>query len=293
MSKTRFWMLQLLLLLCGSVIYAQETNESLDSLKNSDEVSIDELNRQLENPLSRFWSLIIQENLSFNSGDAISGTEVSNVLNFQPSLPVPVGESRMLLVRPVFPLVTTPVFDESGEKTTTETGFGDINVFSLYGPDKKDGLIWGAGLTFVFPTASSRNLGSGKYQMGPALMALSITKKWTLGTIIQHWNAIGGSSDRPDVAKTDIQYILRKQIQGKGMSIGMGPNISVDWTAESGNKVTLPIGLGVTKTVRWGKTPWKLRFEPQYSIIKPEDYGSTWNIRIQIAPIVNNPFLQP
>ena len=76
------------------------------------------------------------------------------------------------------------------------------------------------------------------------------------------------------------------------MSIGMGPNISIDWNAESGNKVTLPIGLGITKTVKWGNTPWKLRFEPQYSIIKPDDYGTLWNVRIQIAPIISNPFLK-
>jgi len=259
--------------------------------EQEEEVSIDDLNRQLENPLSRFWSMIFQENLSFSSGDLVNGTHVSNVFNFQPSLPVPVGKSKMLLVRPVFPLVTAPVFDANGEKTGTETGLGDINVFSLYGPDKKDGLIWGAGLTFAFPTASSENLGSGKVQMGPALMALSITKKWTIGTIIQHWNSVGGDSDRSDVTKTDIQYILRKQIKGKGMSIGMGPNVSIDWNAASGNKVTLPIGLGITKTVKWGNTPWKLRVEPQYSIIKPDDYGTLWNVRIQIAPIIKNPFL--
>lgn len=263
-----------------------------EDLKKEEEVTIDDLNRQLENPLSRFWSIIFQENLNFNSGDAVNGTHVSNVFNFQPSLPIPVGKSNMLLIRPVFPIVSSPVFDENGDKTDTKTGQGDMNVFSLYGPDKKDGLIWGAGLTFTFPTANSDYLGSGKFQLGPALMALSITKKWTIGTIIQHWNSVGGDSDRSDVTKTDIQYILRKQIKGKGMSIGMGPNISIDWNAESGNNITLPIGLGITKTVKWGNTPWKLRFEPQYSIIKPDDYGTIWNIRIQIAPIVNNPFLK-
>lgn len=257
-----------------------------------DSTSIDELNRQLENPLSRFWSLIIQENLNFNGGDAVNGIHVSNVLNFQPSLPVPVGKSNMLLVRPVFPLVTSPVFDANGDKTGNETGFGDIQVFSLFGPDKKEGLIWGAGLTFAFPTATSDHLGSGKVQMGPAVMVLSITKKWTIGGIVQHWNSVGGQSDRADVSTTDIQYILRKQIKGKGMSIGMGPNISINWEAEDGNKVTFPIGLGITKTVKWGNTPWKLRFEPQYSIIKPEDYGTKWNIRIQIAPIIKNPLMK-
>ena len=70
----------------------------------------------------------------------------------------------------------------------------------------------------------------------------------------------------------------------------MGPTISIDWEVESGNRVTFPIGLGITKTVRWGKTPIKLRFEPQYSIIALDDYGTRWNFRFQIAPVIPNPF---
>ena len=259
--------------------------------QEKDEPTIDDLNRQLENPLSRFWSLIFQENLSFDTGDLIDGTQLTNVFNFQPSLPVPVGKAKMLLVRPVFPIVTVPKFDSDGAEDGYETGLGDMQVFSLYGPDKKDGVIWGAGLTFIFPTASSENLGNGKVAVGPAAMILSITKNWTLGTIIQNWNSVGGDANRVDVAKTDIQYIIRKQIKGKGMSIGMGPNISVNWEAEEGNKITFPVGLGITKTVKWGNTPWKLRIEPQYSIIKPDDYGALWNLRIQVAPIIKNPFI--
>jgi hypothetical protein len=45
-----------------------------------------------------------------------------------------------------------------------------------------------------------------------------------------------------------------------------------------------------TKTVRWGKVPIKLRSEPQYSIIKPDNYGTAWNFRFQIAPVIPNPF---
>ena len=111
--------------------------------QEQEDISLAELNAQLDNPLSRFWSMIFQENISFNTGDLIEGTAVSNVFNFQPSLPVPVGKSKMLLVRPVFPLITSPTFDQNGEQTGSETGFGDMQVFSLYGPDKKGGLIWG------------------------------------------------------------------------------------------------------------------------------------------------------
>ena len=260
--------------------------------QEKEEPSIDELNQQLENPLSRFWSLIVQENLSFNTGDFIDGTQVTNVLNFQPSLPIPVGKAKMLLVRPVFPIVTAPNLNSDGTQDGYETGLGDMQVFSLFGPDKKGGVVWGAGLTFIFPTASSSNLGSGKTQMGPAVMVLSMTPNWTTGGIVQHWNSVGGDENRHETSKTDIQYIIRKQIKGKGMSIGMGPNISIDWEASEGNRVNFPIGLGITKTVMWGDSPWKLRFEPQYAIIKQQDYGSLWNIRIQIAPIIKNPFLK-
>ncbi len=38
--------------------------------------------------------------------------------------------------------------------------------------------------------------------------------------------------------------------------------------------------------------PTKLRVEPQYSIIKSEDFVARRNIRIQVAPIIKNPFMR-
>jgi len=36
--------------------------------------------------------------------------------------------------------------------------------------------------------------------------------------------------------------------------------------------------------------PVKLRFEPQYSIIRPDDFGTAWNFRLQITPVIPSPF---
>lgn len=74
------------------------------------------------------------------------------------------------------------------------------------------------------------------------------------------------------------------------MSIGMGPTISYDWKADSDNALTLPIGLGLTKTTRWGGRPYKLRIELHYSLIKPEEYGTEWNLRLQCTPVIQSPF---
>jgi len=289
----RILSLSLLSLLFVNWMYAQSTDK--DTIPDGDEydlkdMSLDEINRRLENPMSNIWSMTLQENLYLNTGTQANGTETSNVFFFQPFMPFPVGKGYMLILRPVFPLVTHPYNDYENDELTTfhKTGFGDMQLITAFGPDKQSGLVWGVGPTFKFPTASDPLLGNGKWQVGPSAILIYIKKPWTYGLIFQHWSSFAGDPDRPEVNQSDIQYVIRKSFPG-AWSLGMGPSITINWEAEEGNRLTFPIGLGYTKTVRWG-IPIKLRIEPQYSIIKPEDYGTKWNIRIQIAPVINRPF---
>jgi hypothetical protein len=288
-----------LLLIFVEGVYALENSPQAESEESTradgenklQQMSLEEINRQLENPLSRLWSLVFQENLTLLKGDRVENTEVANVFFFQPFLPVPIGRGKMLAARPVFPIVTNPVFSSEGQQRSSGhvAGFGDMQVMSLLGPDKSDGNMVGAGATFKFPTATDDVLGEGKYQAGPAVMFFYLGKPWTVGTLVQHWWSFAGDETRSETSQTDIQYVIRRQIPG-AMSIGMGPTISIDWKAGDGNRVTFPIGIGITKTVRWGSVPIKVRFEPQYSVVRPDDIGSTWNFRFQIAPVVPNPF---
>ena len=246
-----------------------------------------EIDRALNNPLTSIWSLTFQNNTSSKTGDAVDGTEYSNTLFFQPFMPFELGEEKktMMTLRPVFPLVTKP---ESLNSSSYETGLGDIQLLTLFGPNKGSGFVWGAGGTFVFPTATDDVLGQDKWQAGPGAMLFYMGKPWVGGLLYQHWESYAGDSGREDVSKTDLQYIIRRSIPG-AMSIGMGPTITYDWEADPENALTLPIGLGITKTTRWGNKPFKLRAEIHYSIIKPEDYGTEWNLRLQFTPVINSP----
>ena len=69
----------------------------------------------------------------------------------------------------------------------------------------------------------------------------------------------------------------------------MGPTVTIDWEAKPGNELPLPVGLGLTKTVRWGSTPLKLRAEVHYSLVSPDQYGAVWNFRLQVTPVIANP----
>ena len=208
-------------------------------------------------------------------------------------MPFEIGSSKqaMFTLRPVFPLVTQAVPDASSTRgpDEIETGLGDIQLLTLAGPNVGRGFVWGAGATFKFPTANKDSAGQGKYQVGPAVMTFHMGKPWVYGILAQHWTSVAGESDRADTKQTDVQYVIRKSIPN-AMSIGMGPTVTYNWEEDSNNRLTFPVGLGITKTTRWSNTPVKLRFEVQYSVIKPEDYGTEWNIRFQITPVVNNPF---
>lgn len=62
-------------------------------------------------------------------------------------MPFAVGEKKetWLTFRPVFPLVSNPVYDSSEADGTDgrETGLGDIQVLTLAGPKTGNGLVWG------------------------------------------------------------------------------------------------------------------------------------------------------
>ena len=178
-----------LILISSSCAFSQDENQ-LDG----EESELAKINRELDNPLTKGWSLVFQENLSVNQGSLVDGNVIGNTFFFQPGLPIPFGKNMVFTARPVFPLITSPDFENDPTGATSITGFGDIQLVTLLGPGNASGWVWGAGASFVFPTASNENLGTGKYQAGPAAMVFHLSKTWTKGLFFQHWWSYAGSN---------------------------------------------------------------------------------------------------
>lgn len=66
----------------------------------------------------------------------------------------------------------------------------------------------------------------------------------------------------------------------------MSPNITYNRKADGGDAWTVPVGLGVSRTVHMGNMPVKLALEGQSMVIHPNDYGPRWNIRFTITPVI-------
>jgi hypothetical protein len=147
-------------------------------------------------------------------------------------------------------------------------------------------VIWGVGPTFIFPTASDRELGQGKYQAGPAAVGLYMGKEWVFGVLAQQWWSFAGDNgSRPGTSQSNIQYFIQ-YLFGENWQIGMAPNILIDWKADQGQRFTVPVGLGIGKMVKIGPLPVKFTLEGDYMAVNPDDFGQRYGVRFQIIPVL-------
>jgi hypothetical protein len=207
--------------------------------------------------------------------DAISG------IQRPPSIPPPGGG-------PISPPPGILPIDIIGGRTS---GFGDMIYLGLASP--KEGIshgpgqtsVWGFGLGQTFPSASEDVLGSGKWSMGPAALYAYLGQKWKLGGLLQTYFSYAGSSKRTDVRTMNLQLFYYYSIT-ETISIGAGPNIIADFEADSGDQWTVPIGIGVGKTVQLGKVPFRFMLEYYGSVVRPDTIGTSHDVRIVIIPAV-------
>jgi len=172
------------------------------------------------------------------------------------------------------------------------TGFGDMYYVGLFAPKKGIDLegggkfLWGAGFDAGFPTASEDILGTGKWTAGPSALGVYMGPKWKIGGLVQQYWDYAGDDDRSDVNMMNLQYFIYYSLSDT-MSIGAAPNIIANWEQDSDNTWTVPVGLGINKTVQFGKVPVRFGFEVHYSVIQPDDTpGSEWDFRFYMIPAV-------
>jgi hypothetical protein len=291
----------------SSIVYAQEATEATGNQKLSPaaesandlkgppgapQLGNDALARELSNPTTSLASLANKIKYTTFKGD-LPGADDQDAwtYTFQPVLPFPQSNGYNLIFRPGFPvLIDQPSFDPAKGKFDTETGLGDISFDLVYGKTLESGFLWSAGIFGVLPTATDDALGADQWKLGPDIV-LGLIKKWgVLGILYTHvWDVAG--EDDFDTSFSSLQYFYFFSIGG-GWQIGAGPTITYDWEADSGNKLTLPVGLGVAKTTKIGNTPLKLALQVFKTVESPDDFGSDWSVELTVTPVIKNPFVK-
>jgi len=246
-----------------------------------------EVNKELSNPISSIWALQIQEN-TFFIHPGIEDKSSRNAVNvqFQPVLPLALTDDWNLITRPVFQLVNSvPVPTRTG-RIYQATGFGDTILATLLSPSPRLTGPWllAAGPTFIFPTATTTNVGQKKWQLGPGGVLGYLGEHYIVGIFPQQWFSVGGNGSK-QTSQMNVQYFASYFLP-HGWAIGSSSNMLINWYTSDGNKVTFPIGLLVSKVQKIGPLPVKFQVQGQYMPVNPSVFGQRWNIQVTITPVI-------
>jgi hypothetical protein len=244
----------------NTVAYAEESGETLA--------------KQSQNPVADLISVPFQDNINFGLGPH---DRTQNILNIQPVIPLHISKNWNLITRTILPIIHQPTLTQANGSTD---GLGDLNATLFLSPRAPSKLIWGLGPVILFPTATDKVLGAGKWGLGPSGVVLTMPGNWVIGAIGNNIWSIGGS-DRPPVNQFLLQYFINYNFP-KGWYISSAPIITANWMAASKNIWTLPFGGGVGRVFKIGPQPINLGLQGYYNAIKPSN-GGDWTLRMQLT----------
>lgn len=244
--------------------------------------------KELANPNTALGFLAFPIDYTLYDGDLPDADDQDGWrLSLQPSLPYPITKEINLFLRPLIPIILDQPVPKDGGFESKGVALGDISFDAAIGKGFASGLQLIGGIAGTLPTATDDDLGGDQLRLGPEFFVGSKFKWGFLGVLVSHqWDIAG--DDYP-TSITAGQYFYTINLKN-AWQIQAQPTWSYNHEADSGNRLTLPLGTGISKTIIAGKTPLKFSLQYWHYIETPDAFGPRHQIRFQIAPVVPLPW---
>jgi hypothetical protein len=198
---------------------AQTQATTTDGTQQSDnqEQSAAALAQEATNPFSSGWLMQMQQNNNWTELPLDGGRRMQSNLMFQPLVSFRLTDAWGLYLRPVVTIFNSqPHLDEHGGHDRN-TGFGDTVLGAAVARPLFGGrLVVGGGPTFIFPTASQRQLGQDTWQAGPDLGVTLLGKSFIAYAFAQQWFKVGGDGRNTNQMNTvfNVSEMLARREHG-------------------------------------------------------------------------------
>jgi hypothetical protein len=280
-----------------------EDSKAADEYKHPEHGGLGDIGAKLSNPLSDLWALNFNfEFLKFYDGDINTGdAKVGSDVIFQPVMPIPMfgeGDAEWrLIARPVIPIDLSQPTPRGFNEFYNKSGLGDIQLSTVLAVPGKYAGKWvlGAGPVGLFPTATSDELGSDQFALGPAAVIGYKTKLFTAILFPNYFWKVGShdqDKDTSDMSQGTLLYSLTFNLPNAWQA-GTNPTISYNDKASSGNKWNVPVGVFVGKTTKIGNMPVNIKLGLEYSVVSPDDFGKIVAFRLQVTPVIQSLIKNP
>jgi len=253
--------------------------------------SATELAAKLANPTNPIMKIGNNFDYTLYDGDLPdAGSQSAVRYVFLTVFPFKLDNGKSVLVRPGIPvLFNQPVPDGQAGFSKEGVDIGDSVYDVLYaGTNKESGLISGLGVAGTVPTATNDKLGKDLWGLGPEAV-LGVAKKWgVVGGLLSHQWDVGGSG-KGSINTTTLNYFYSFPLGG-GYQFASAPAVTYNHDGASGNKLTLPIGLGIAKTVVLRGRPWTFQLQYWNNVERPDAFAAEHTIRFTVLPVISAPW---
>jgi len=237
----------------------------------ADTTTLLDLAKDTRNPVVQFIKVPFLSATGFEAGPHHNAGES---LNIQPVLPLPINADWSLITRPSLSLTYLPSPDE-------HFGLQDLQVSFFVTPAEAKTWLWGVGLIFQFPSASAKELGTGRWSAGPTAALIYSEGSWFNGVLAYQLMSFAGDRDRGSVNQTYIEPLVSYNFES-GWYVQCDPSITFDWTADSANGWMIPMGADFGKAFDFNSQAMSLQVG-SYDFVKHPDGAPRWMIRVQLT----------
>jgi hypothetical protein len=241
-----------------------------------------EMARMLQDPLANIKALMTDNDVNFNTGN----NQTSYGFQLQPVYAVSFDKAGFNLInRAVIPIMgmapnsqraitgsDTLPSDPSGDLSW---GLSDIALQFFFSPKTEGAWKWGVGPMVSLKTRTNDNFAGPGWGGGPVFVLVGGLGNFSIAAIAGH---VWGENN---FNLTILQPMLFYNIGDRGWALNYNNIISQDWSANSANSWTVPVGLGISKAIPLGQIGIEPSIGYYYNVVRPEgaaDHIIKWAI---------------
>ncbi len=225
----------------------------------------------VHNPFEDFIKVPIESDTGFQLGRS---HKVGDAVNIEPLLPFSLNADWDLFVRPSLTVAYSPTPHE-------QSGLEDLQTSFFLSPAKNSTWVWGVGPIFQFPTASSSELGSGRWSAGPTAALVYSEGPWFNAILTDQLMSFAGNRARGSVNQTYIEPMISYNLES-GWYADVDPQMTFDWTADAADAWTIPMGADIGKAFNLGCQSLSLEVGA-YDLVKRPDGAPRWIARASVT----------